>query len=81
MSRTLPEDDAEAVLQKLEDSGIFDELRKQLMDQISENVRSCYRSTNIQTSNSISLYTTIVRILRLGALRSYCFLLLPCLFS
>lgn len=33
-----PADDAEAVLKKLEESGVFDELRHQLASQIRKNV-------------------------------------------
>ena len=33
-----PEDDAEAVLKTLEESGVFDELRQQLLIQVKANV-------------------------------------------
>ena len=36
----LPEDDAEAVLSLIEESGVFDELRGQLISKIRQNVRS-----------------------------------------
>ena len=35
-----PADDAEAVLKKLEESGVFDQLRRQLASQITSNVSS-----------------------------------------
>lgn len=39
MSRSeKPEDDAEAVLKTLEESGVFDELRQQLLTQVKANV-------------------------------------------
>ena len=34
----IPADDAEAVLKKLEESGVFDQLRRQLASQITSNV-------------------------------------------
>lgn len=33
-----PEDDAEAVLKLMEESGVFDELRRQLLTQVKTNV-------------------------------------------
>ena len=38
MSTSAPEDDAEAVLRVLEESGVFDTLRQQLLLQIRSNV-------------------------------------------
>lgn len=39
-SSQLPEDDAEAVLRTLEETGVFDELRQQLLTEVKANVRN-----------------------------------------